>query len=78
MPNQEPLTPQALQSGVELLGEIAQTEVVEKLKDFTPWTPQQLRQLWQVVPNWVKQKIRFLIDSLQGRASTLLPHLDLP
>ncbi|OWY63788.1 hypothetical protein B7486_51035 [cyanobacterium TDX16] len=78
MPNQEPLTPQALQSGVELLGEIAQTEAVDKLKDFTPWTPQQLRQLWQVVPNWVKQKIRSLIDSLQGRDRTLLPHLDLP
>jgi hypothetical protein len=75
---QEPLTPQALQTGVELLGEIAQTEAVEKLKNFTPWTPQQLRQLWQVVPNWVKQKIRSLIDSLQGRAGTLLPHLELP
>jgi hypothetical protein len=76
MPKQEPLTPQALQTGIELLGEIAQTEAVEKLKNFTPWTPQQLRQLWQVVPSWVKQKIRSLIDSLQGRTSTLLPHLD--
>ncbi|OWY63592.1 hypothetical protein B7486_52245 [cyanobacterium TDX16] len=78
MPKQEPLTPQALQTGVELLGEIAQTEAVENLKNFTHWTPQQLRQLWQVVPSWVKEKIRSLIDSLQGRASTLLPHLDLP
>lgn len=78
MPKQELLTPQALQSGVELLSEIAQTEAVEKLKNFTRWTLQQLRQLWQVVPSWVKEKIRSLIDFLQGRDRTLLPHLDLP
>ena len=77
-PKSEKLTPEDIQIGVEILGEIAQTEVLEKLKNFTSWTLLQKRQLWQVVPSWVKEKIRSLIDSLQGRASTLLPHLDIP
>ena len=68
MPKQEPLTPIAFQTGIELLGEIAQTEAVEKLKNFTPWTPQQGRQLWQVVPSWVKQKIRSFVNGSGGRA----------
>lgn len=76
MPKQEPLTPQALQSGVELLGEIAQTEAVEKLKNFTRWTPQQLRQLWQVVPSWVKEKIRSFVNGSGGRADTSPFQLD--
>jgi hypothetical protein len=76
MPNQESLTPQALQSGVELLGEIAQTEAVEKLKNFSRWNPQQLRQLWQVVPNWVKQKIRSFVNGSGGRADTSPFQLD--
>ena len=74
----ETLSHQDLQTGVELLGAIASNDAVEELKHFTPWTPQQKRQLWQVVPNWVKQKIRSLIDSMQGRASTLLPQPDIP
>lgn len=56
------LTPQALQTGVELLGVIAQTEAVEELEIFNTWTPQQKRQLWAVVPQWLKEKIRSLID----------------
>ena len=78
LPPSDSLTPEDLQTGVELLGAIASNDAVEELKHFTPWTPQQKRQLWQVVPNWVKQKIRSLIDSMQGRASTLLPQPDIP
>ena len=48
------LTPQDIQTGVKLLGAIAQTEAVEELEIFSTWTPLQKRQLWQVVPQWVK------------------------
>ncbi len=78
LPPSDSLTPKDIPSGVELLGAIASNDAVEELELFKTWTPQQKRQLWQVVPSWVKQKIRSLIDSLQGRASTLLPHLDIP
>jgi hypothetical protein len=78
LPKPDALTPEDIPSGVERLGASAQTEAVEELKHFTRLTPQQKRQLWQAVPSWVKEKIRSLIDSLQGRTSTLLPHLDIP
>lgn len=30
------------------------------------WTPHQKRQLWQLVPQWLKQKLRSLINGLRG------------
>ncbi len=73
----ETLSHQDLQTGVELLGAIAQTKAVEELKIFTRWTPQQKRQLCQVVPSWVKEKIRCLIDGLRENYGALPPQLDL-
>jgi len=52
------------------------THVVDELKLFDAWTPQQKRQLWQVVPQWLKAKIRSFIDGLKGHADTLLPQSD--
>lgn len=60
------LTNQDLQTGVAILGAIASTEAVEELDIFDDWTPYQKRQLWQVVPQWVKQKLRSLINGLRG------------
>lgn len=62
------LTNQDLQTGVDILGVITQTEAVEELDIFDDWTQQQKRQLWQIVPQWLKAKIHSLIDGLRGCA----------
>ncbi len=74
----EILTPQDIQTGVALLDLIAKTEAVEELESFNNnWTPQQKRQLWQVVPQWLKEKIRQLIDRLRGHTGASGTQLDL-
>lgn len=60
------LTLQDLETGVTILGVIAQTEAVEELDIFDDWTQQQKRKLWQLVPQWLKAKIHSLIDGLRG------------
>lgn len=75
-PKEVKLTPQTLQTGLERLEQIAETQGVEELKLFDAWTQQQKRQLWQVAPQWLKAKIRSFIDGLKGHADTLLPQSD--
>ncbi|MUL39560.1 hypothetical protein [Gloeocapsopsis dulcis] len=75
-PKEVKLTPQAPQTGVERLAKVAETQVVEELKLFDAWTPQQKRQLWQVVPQWLKAKIRSLINGFKEHTDTLKPQSD--
>ncbi|MGH2412279.1 MAG: hypothetical protein ACRDEA_00990, partial [Microcystaceae cyanobacterium] len=71
------LNPQEIQTGVELLGVIAKTEAIDKLERFNAWTPSQKRQLWQAVPQWVKEKIRQLRNGLRGHLIVSGSQLDL-
>jgi hypothetical protein len=64
--NKVTLTPQELQTGVEILSGVALTEAVKELERFKTWNGQQKRQLWAVVPSWLKEKIRSIIDTLRG------------
>ena len=73
---EEDLTPQALQTGVELLGVVALTEAVKELETFNTWTPQQKRQLWQFTPQWLKAKISSLINGLRENIGAFPPQLD--
>jgi hypothetical protein len=75
--NEVTLTPQELQTGVEILSGVALTEAVEELERFKNWNLQQKRQLWQVVPQWVKEKIRSIIETLKEHPSTSRIQLDL-
>jgi hypothetical protein len=74
--NEVTLTPQELQTGVEILSGVALTEAVKELERFKTWNGQQKRQLWAVVPSWVKEKIRSIINTLRGHPDTSGIQLD--
>jgi hypothetical protein len=74
--NEVTLTPQELQTGVKILSGVALTDAVEELEIFKTWNGQQKRKLWAVVPPWVKEKIRSIIDSLRGHPDTSGIQLD--
>jgi hypothetical protein len=71
------LTPQELQKGIEILSGVALTEAVEELEFFNILSAQQKRQLWQFVPQWLKEKIRSIIDTLRGHPAPSGTQLDL-
>jgi hypothetical protein len=71
------LTPQNIQTGVKILSGVALTEAVEELEFFNIWSAQQKRQLWQFVPQWLKEKIRSIINSLKEHPGASVPPLDL-
>ena len=63
---EERLTPHDIQAGVDILSVIASNNSPEELEIFNAWTNKQNQQLWQAVPQWLKQKICSLIDGLRG------------
>ena len=63
---EEMLTPHDIQAGVDILSVIASNNSPEELEIFNAWTNKQNQQLWQAVPQWLKQKICSLIDGLRG------------
>jgi hypothetical protein len=66
---EEMLTPQDIQAGVDILSVIASNNSPEELEMFNAWTNRQNQQLWQAVPQWLKQKLCSLIDGLRGHPS---------